>query len=88
MDRTYEFTSFCDDYDFTVGKGVDDEGDEFYYGVDIPCEIDTEWHFWLLYDHDCIEWKLSNKEKENIIEQAAKYCLGKGYTFNGKYFER
>lgn len=86
MKKVYEFTPYCDDYDFTLEQGIDEEGDE-YHGIDIPCKDDPEWRFWSLYEDDCIGWELSDEEMENIKEQVTKYCLENGYTYNGKYFE-
>ena len=28
MNKIYEFTPYCDDYDFILEQGVDEEGDE------------------------------------------------------------
>ena len=87
MNKIYEFSPYCDDYDFTLEQGIDEEGDEFYHGIDIPCKDDPEWRFWSLYEDDCIGWKLSDDEIENIKKQVTKYCLENGYLYNGKYFE-
>lgn len=83
----YEFTPYCDDYDFLLEQGTDCEGDEFYHGIDIPCKDDPVWRFWTLYEYDTDKWSLSDKEKEKIKKQVIRYCLKNGYTFNGQYFE-
>lgn len=82
-----EFTPYCDDYDFTLGTVIDDEGDECYLGLDIPCKDDPEWNFWLLFEDDSVGWDLTDDEMNYIKEFAIKYCLANGYTYNGKYFE-
>ena len=40
-----ELTPHCDDYEFTLGVTKDDEGDECYLVIDIPCKGYPEWRF-------------------------------------------
>ena len=82
------FTPYCDNYDFTLGITRDDEGDECYLGIDIPCEYDAECRCWLLFEDDNVDWNISNEDKEYVKQEAIKYCLSNGYSYNGKYFEQ
>ena len=82
-----EFTPYCDNYDFILGITRDSEGDECYLGIDIPCKDDAEWRFWLLFEYDNVAWNISDEDKEHIKQEAMKYCLSNGYSYNGKYFE-
>lgn len=82
------FTPYCDDYDFTLDEVKDNEGDECYLGIDIPCKEDPKWLFWLLFEDESVHWDLSDKDKEYIKQKVMKYCLANGYTYNGKFFER
>ena len=82
------FTSYCDNYDFTLGITRDNEGDECYLGIDIPCKDDAEWRFWLLFEDDNVAWNISNEDKEYVKQEVIKHCLSNGYSYNGKYFEQ
>ena len=82
-----KFTPYCDGYDFTLGIIKDNEGDECYLGIDIPCKDDPEWRFWLLFEDDTVKWDISNEDKTYIKEKTIEYCFANGYTYNGKYFE-
>ena len=69
------FTPYCDNYDFTLGITRDNEGDECYLGIDIPCKDDAEWRFWLLFEDDNVAWNISNEDKEYVKQEAIKHCL-------------
>lgn len=95
--KIYKFTPHCEEYDFILEQGVDEEGRQYCHGIDIPCKDDAKWRFWTLWEENCVSWNftidgcpswdLTDEEKEEIKEQATKYCLENGYTFNGEYFE-
>ena len=53
--------------DLLVGKEqTDEDGDNFFPGVDYPIKTDPVWRFWLLYEYSNIRWDLSDDEKANI----------------------
>lgn len=49
---------------------------------------DAEWRFWLLFEDGNVDWNISNEDKEYVKQEAIKYCLSNGYSYNGKYFEQ
>jgi hypothetical protein len=81
-----ELTPHCDNYDFTLGVTKDDEGDECYLVIDIPCKGYPEWRFWLLFEDDTAVWDISDEDKMYIQNKIMEYCLAYGYLYNGSYF--
>lgn len=86
-----KFELYSDSYTFILGTTKDDKDNEYYLGIDIPCNDDPEWRFWILFENDNGEswtfpWIMSNKDKEYIKQKTIEYCLSNRYTYNKKYF--
>lgn len=86
--NTITFSPGFDDYSFLLWNGYDDENEEVYVGIGIPCKENPEWKFWALYDNVTEPLELSTEETEDVKDKVTEHCLHNGYVWKRGYFEK